>query len=466
MIGEEGANVTERGDFETKIHDLTSTDDTFCSNQQLNNQTVIDMNLQTQRKQVTKNQGNVTMNGNNNTGNTRSMAEINRTWFLRVSSAVFYAVASFMIMVINKRILTVYKFPSFQVLGIGQMLSTIVILWLSRHFGIVKFTSFSPMIVKKIFPLPLFYVGNMIFGLGGTQALSLPMMTVLRRFSVLMTMILEYLILNVRPRFEIQLSVFTMIFGAIVAALNDLAFNLPGYTYILLNDVCTAGNGVVTKKKLDAKDLGKYGLLFYNSLLMLPVTVIIAYGTGDLWKAYEYQGWFVTTSIKHTDTHTDIKNEASTMITENPSEDIYEGINYFFLFHFLLSCVFGFILMFATLLCTQYNSALTTTIIGCLKNILITYSGMFIGGDYVFSWWNFIGLNISAIATIMYTKITFGRNSKSSPAKSNTDSKHIEKSSVKERETTIRKEVIGLSVRNNRKDPEQSLPLISNSNNA
>ena len=57
MIGEEGANVAERGDFETKIHDLTSTVDTFCPNQQLNNQTVIDMNLQTQRKQVTKNQG-------------------------------------------------------------------------------------------------------------------------------------------------------------------------------------------------------------------------------------------------------------------------------------------------------------------------------------------------------------------------------------------------------------------------
>ena len=57
MMGEEGANVTERGDFETKIHDLTSTDDTFCSDQQLNNQTVIDMNLKTQRKQVTKNQG-------------------------------------------------------------------------------------------------------------------------------------------------------------------------------------------------------------------------------------------------------------------------------------------------------------------------------------------------------------------------------------------------------------------------
>ena len=43
------------------------------------------------------------------------VSEQSRMWILRVSSALFYALASFMIMVINKRILTVYKFPSFQV---------------------------------------------------------------------------------------------------------------------------------------------------------------------------------------------------------------------------------------------------------------------------------------------------------------------------------------------------------------
>ena len=38
---------------------------------------------------------------------------------LKVWSAVFYAFTSFTIMIINKSVLTYYKFPSFQALSIG-----------------------------------------------------------------------------------------------------------------------------------------------------------------------------------------------------------------------------------------------------------------------------------------------------------------------------------------------------------
>ena len=106
----------------------------------------------------------------------------------------------------------------------------------------------------------------MLFGLGGTQELSLPMMTVLRRFSILMTMIGEYFVLKKVANLPIQLSVYLMIFGALVAATNDLAFNLKGYVFVLLNDFCTAANGVVTKQKLHARDLGKYKPCVYNDL--------------------------------------------------------------------------------------------------------------------------------------------------------------------------------------------------------
>lgn len=296
-----------------------------------------------------------------------------KSLLLRVLTAVLYGVASFMIMVINKRVLTVYKFPSFQVLGVGQIVATIVILKVGKLLKIVHYPDLATDTFTKIWPLPVMYLGNMIFGLGGTQQLSLPMLTVLRRFSILMTMIGEFYILKVRPSLTVQLSVYLMIFGTLVAASNDLAFNLRGYTFVLINDFFTAANGVIMKQKLESKELGNHGLLFYNSLFMLIPAMVFSIQSGDLQDTLEFEGW----------------------------SDGY------FCIEFLLACVFGFILMIATVLCTSFNSALTTTIVGCLKNILITYLGMFIGGDYQYSFINFLGLNISVIGSLIYTKVTF-----------------------------------------------------------
>ena len=51
---------------------------------------------------------------------TESPSKARKDFLLRIGAALFYGVASFMIMVVNKHVLTVHKFPSFQVSSSDQ----------------------------------------------------------------------------------------------------------------------------------------------------------------------------------------------------------------------------------------------------------------------------------------------------------------------------------------------------------
>lgn len=50
----------------------------------------------------------------------------------------------------------------------------------------------------------------------------------------------------------------------------------------MANNVATAANGVVIKKKLDSKELGTWGLMFYNTLFSMPLLLGFIMWQGDM----------------------------------------------------------------------------------------------------------------------------------------------------------------------------------------
>ena len=79
---------------------------------------------------------------------------------------------------------------------------------------------------------------------------------------------------------------------------------------------------------------------------------------------------------------------------------------------FTCAALLGSVLNYSIFVCTTINSALTTAVVGCLKNVLTTYIGMMIFSDYTFSWWNFLGINISIAGSLYYTYVTMFKGSK------------------------------------------------------
>nr|CAH8875506.1 unnamed protein product [Trichobilharzia regenti] len=280
--------------------------------------------------------------------------------------ALLYMCFSVSIIFSNKLVLTTFKFPSYLLLALLQTVFTFILIQAlcSSRIQSDDVTN----IPLKILPLSIFSAVDIVMGIAGTGSLSLPLFTALRRLSNLFIMVGEYFLLGTKRNFPIYLSVVIMVAGAAVAAIGDIAFDPVGYTYILVNNISTTGKALLTKSRLRDYNFSSIELLYFNSLLMLPILSILVYMRCDYNAIVQFEYW----------------------------------LDPVFLLYFLFSCCSAVALNYSLVQCTQHTSALTTSILGVIKNILVTYAGMFVGGDYIYTTLNFVGLTISTIGAVLY----------------------------------------------------------------
>lgn len=272
-------------------------------------------------------------------------------------SILLYMTSSFMIVIFNKIVLTVFAFTSVPFIMFCQSIFTTAVFLIRRD--VIQRPG------KDIALVCLLNSANIFFGISSAGALNVAMFTALRRISIFMTMVAQYIFLNTEIRKPVFWSVVVMIGGSLLAAANDLTFDAKGYTFVTMNNLLTAGAQIQTKKTL-SKDWTKTTVLFWSSITTLIISA---------------------TQLIHF-------NPASFDAWDQPA----------FLMAFGLSMVLGFFINYGATWTVEKNDALTLAVAGSTKSAimgLVVCAGLF-DPTYKFSWWNFIGLQISAAASFVY----------------------------------------------------------------
>lgn len=270
-------------------------------------------------------------------------------------SIALYMMSSFMIVIFNKIILTQFRFPSVPFL----------MFWQSCVSSIFFYYKLEQRANRKLILVCLLNVANIFFGLNAAGTLNIAMFTALRRISIMMTLVAQWWFLNKKSTRPVIATVAVMVFGSFVAASDDLTFDLVGYGFAMMNNLLTAGSQIASKYALD-DGWKKETILFYSSLASMFISCLLSLD-------------FHPTHFKDWTTPT-------------------------FQIAFASSIVLGILLNYGASWVIEKNDALTLAVAGSTKSAvmgLLVCFGLF-DPTYQFTWVNFVGLQLSAVASFFY----------------------------------------------------------------
>jgi len=291
--------------------------------------------------------------------------------FEGIIAALSYALSSICIIIFNKSVFSTFGFRSPVFVCLVHLSVSLFLVVLLKACGKIDYPDFDRRVFKKMIPLSLCFVGNILLGLLGTKLINVPMFTTLRRLTALFILLLDYWRTGSLPSLGVATSVTLLITGAIIAGYNDLYFDLVGYSVVVLNNLATTGYLQQTK---DIKEeLSSFGLLFYNSMIALPILFVWAHFTNEFNYVYNF-------------------------------EQLNSG---FFQLFFVLAGVMAFALNITTAWCTQTNGPLTTSITGQTKNLVTTVVGALVFEDFSYNHLLAAGIGVSITGSFLYAYIKY-----------------------------------------------------------
>jgi solute carrier family 35 protein len=301
---------------------------------------------------------------------------------------LFYAGTSVLISLVNKALLSSWHFNCYFFMLALQLAMTLAFCVVTRDRlgNPFRIPAFSSATYWLSVPVAAAYIANVCLGLVGLQMVNVPMFFCIRRTSTLFVLLYEFVSERKVAEPGIRGAVAVICCGAIVAGWESLGGEALGFLITVLNNVATAASTVMQKQFSLAAKLGAnsgggaagggpFGIMYYQALTALPLALLLAAVAGEGAELLAFPHLY------------------------SPS----------FWFALIAASVMGLLLSYSSLLCTTYNSPLTTSVTGNAKDVVLTIVGAVLFPGFRATLLSVGGLCLSFVGSGLYTAVSVRR---------------------------------------------------------
>eukprot|EP01116_Phalansterium_solitarium_P003744 TRINITY_DN14563_c0_g1_i1.p1 TRINITY_DN14563_c0_g1~~TRINITY_DN14563_c0_g1_i1.p1 ORF type:complete len:341 (-),score=99.19 TRINITY_DN14563_c0_g1_i1:279-1301(-) len=307
---------------------------------------------------------------------------LDRTVIRSIGVVVFYITISVSITFFNKAVLTEWDFDYSNFIMLSQHMFTVMVLFSLKTARAIDYPPVEWSRCKQLFPLAFLYSLNVSVALSALSALNVPMYSLLKRMIIVVVLAFEKAFLNKSSSSRVKLSAAVIVTGILIAGYGDLAFDPAGYFWAAASCFVQASYLIyVAKKGIEGVD--SHGMLFYNSLLSLPLVFPAVWLSGE---------WAAIQTYPH---------------LSNP----------YFQASFVMNLLLGSSLNYAIFLCTSYTSPLTSVIAGQIKNTFTIVIGLFTFGGVELNALSATGLVVNSCGSFWYSWIKYEEKLESTKSK-------------------------------------------------
>eukprot|EP00884_Botryococcus_braunii_P004078 jgi/Botrbrau1/13671/Bobra.0378s0005.1 len=202
-----------------------------------------------------------------------------------IAACLSYGAASISITLFNKAVFAIFQFNYPNIVTTLQILVSIMYMVLLKEARLVDFGRLSWRTVRQVAPLALCWWIYVVSGVTALRYLTVPMYSVFRRTTTLLTVVGEWLMFGKVPTPAAVVAILIMLTGATIAGATDLSFSLPGYIFVTICVVSTAAYLLLIRSLKDKSGLSEHAMLLHNNVVSLPLMVAYTvFATKEPWK--------------------------------------------------------------------------------------------------------------------------------------------------------------------------------------